>query len=294
MDQKTLNIYKNLEQQIKKIAKHNRQGSFKTKERYLEANKRFCKHLAENFKVQKFCNIQDKHLESYVKHCQERGLSASTIKTDLGAIRFYHDKTEGAKYSLSGNDRFDLAKRSFGGVDRSWTQKEYSAFKEICQKYNQERVLAVATLARNEGLRIHETFKIDRASAENAFRTDYLHIVGKGGKEREVPLSAESKELLKGIVENTERGNKLFVEQGEKTHLVIKQVQNFINRHREQYQADSREHNLTFHGLRHSYAHEQYQNRINQGLTEFQARKEVSQLLGHERDDVTRIYINTK
>ena len=48
---------------------------------------------------------------------------------------------------------------------------------------------------------------------------------------------------------------------------------------------------MTFHGLRHTYAHEKYDEYIRQGYSEYQSRKKVSELLGHHRDEVTKIYL---
>ena len=84
----TKGIYHTLVTQLDKLARHNRQGSFRTKDRYYEAVKRFCAYLAAHSHLQKLENISDKHLVSYVLYLQEQGKSASTIKTDLSAIRF--------------------------------------------------------------------------------------------------------------------------------------------------------------------------------------------------------------
>ena len=83
---KNQNLYFTLEAQLNKLARHNRQGSYRTKERYYMAMKRFCHFLAENYHLQKLSNISGKHLVAYVLWMQEKGLSASTIKTDLAAI----------------------------------------------------------------------------------------------------------------------------------------------------------------------------------------------------------------
>ena len=50
---KNQGIYNSLEAQLNKLARHNRQGSFRTKERYYMAMKRFCHFLAEEFHLQK-------------------------------------------------------------------------------------------------------------------------------------------------------------------------------------------------------------------------------------------------
>lgn len=85
-------IYLNLIDQVVEIYRHNRQGSYKTKERYYEAMKRFCRFLAKTYRLEKFANTGPKHIHAYVDHMKAKGLSTSTAKTDLGAIRFYHDK----------------------------------------------------------------------------------------------------------------------------------------------------------------------------------------------------------
>ncbi|KAB3587131.1 hypothetical protein GAY21_23610, partial [Phocaeicola vulgatus] len=83
--------YKNLMSQVNKVGNHLNQGSIKTRERYHEAVDRFSRHLADRYNLQKFGNVQDKHLRSYIEEMKSKGLSASTIKTDLSAIRMYHD-----------------------------------------------------------------------------------------------------------------------------------------------------------------------------------------------------------
>lgn len=95
-------IYHALLAQLDKLERHNRQGSYKTRQRYYEAMQRFCKFLADVYHLQKLANISGKHLVAYVRHLQENGKAASTIKTELAAIRFWHDKLGEAK-NLSRN-----------------------------------------------------------------------------------------------------------------------------------------------------------------------------------------------
>ena len=66
--------------QLDKLARHNRQGSFRTKARYYEACKRFCAYLAAEYHLQKLENISGKHLVSYVLYLQDTGKSTSTVK----------------------------------------------------------------------------------------------------------------------------------------------------------------------------------------------------------------------
>jgi len=74
-------------------------------------------------------------------------------------------------------------------------------------------------------------------------------------------------------------------------HIAKTELQNFINSHRKFVQDPGSSKPMTFHGLRHTCAAEWYKTLIVQGKTEHQARLQVSQWLGHERDDVTRVYL---
>ena len=84
----TEKIHNNLLAQLDRLFRHNRQGSYKTRQRYYEAMKRFCRFLAEHYRTEKLANIGAKHIDAYSSYMKTRGLSPSTIKTDLAAIRF--------------------------------------------------------------------------------------------------------------------------------------------------------------------------------------------------------------
>ena len=131
-------IYRALIAQLDKLARHNRQESYKTRQRYYEAMQRFCRFLAEEYRLQKLTNISGKHLVDYVRHLQENGKAASTIKTELAAIRFWHDKLGEAKYKLPSNadlaDQAPLERRKLQGTDRHWTPEQFAAFVEQTDK----------------------------------------------------------------------------------------------------------------------------------------------------------------
>ena len=77
----TKGIYHTLVTQLDKLARHNRQGSFRTKDRYYEAVKRFCAYLAVHYHLQKLENISGKHLVSYVLYLQAQGKSTTRCPT---------------------------------------------------------------------------------------------------------------------------------------------------------------------------------------------------------------------
>lgn len=281
------NLYKNLETQFNKVFRHLKVGSFKTRERYAKAFKRFMVYLAKEYRLQKLSNISEKHILSYLNYLQKKGLAASTIKTELAAIRFFHDNLPYAKNTLPTNDALELKRRTFGGVDRTWSNREYNLMVAKAMETGHYDYAAILTLARYAGLRIEECFRIDTNDAEKALETGRLFVRGKGGLTRYVPINRSIEIVLKNALKGVRRGEKLFVRNGDKTHLAMKRLQCFIAYHRKEFT----ENQITFHGLRHTYAHEKYNEFISIGKNEKEARRMVSELLGHHRDDVTRIYL---
>jgi integrase len=91
----------------------------------------------------------------------------------------------------------------------------------------------------------------------------------------------------------TKRGHKLFVPDGVKTDVAIKRYQDFLSKHRSEFRDPENDYNLTFHGLRHTYAAEKFTEFAKIGKSVRQAKFAVSELLGHGRDDVTRIYLTS-
>ena len=285
-------IYETLVSQLDRIARHNRQGSFHTKRRYYEAVKRFCAYLADEYHLQKLSNVSGKHLVSYVIHMQETGKSASTIKTDLAAIRFFHDKMD-SKYLLPTNNELGiiLERRRFGQDDRTWSNEEFNHMLGRALAEDRYDYILALYLARYAGLRIHECFRIDTAIAEEALRENVITIKGKGGKVRTVPINEQIAVAMKTQLTRTNRGHKLLVPDDMPTDRAINRLQFFIMANRGTIQNPDQSHPLTFHGLRHTYAAEKYRELVNGSMGDLDAHFTVSQLLGHERADVTNIYL---
>lgn len=290
---KNSGVYQTLIAQLDKVSRHIRQGSFRTKERYYEAMKRFCRFLAGHYHLQKLANISDKHLTAYVIDMQECGKSAATIKTDLAAIRFYHDMMGETKYRLPSNDELavGLERRRFGQKDRTWSVREFNLFLTTAMADGHEDFSAIACLTWYAGLRIHECFRIDTAIANQALRENAITIKGKGGKVRTVPINESIRIEFKKFLAVTPRGHKLFVPDDMPTHAAIGRLQQYIYQVRPKIQDEGSTRPMTHHGLRHSYAARTYQDLIDSGMSPFNASLRVSQLLGHERSDVTRIYL---
>lgn len=295
--------YINLMTQLNKIAKHSKGISVhKSMKQYYHHMHLFCLFLADHFNLKTLANITDKHVVAYVIERQDEGKSASTIKNDLAAIRYFHDQIPNTRYRISDNQKlkekypeFDLERRTFGGVNRRVTEVEYQALVTLALKSSNTKLALIIQLAREVGLRVHEAVKIDRAAAEKALRSGYLTVKGKGGLVRDVPVPPIAVTILKSAMEQVDRGEKLFVPHHLKAHQVIQQVQDFIRKNRDKVRDP---HNMrpagieiTMHSFRHAYAKEQYEYFIGEGHEPEDAKRKVSKLIGHHRADVTDIYL---
>ena len=288
----TNKIYINLLAQFEKLFKHNRQGSFRTKHRYAEAYKRFLTFLAEVYRLEKIANIAPKHVYTYTDKLVQAGKSAAYIKTELAAIRFWHDQIPNPKFRhLPDNKELNLARRKYGGVDRTWSHREFNLAVAKASELGREDYVTILCLARYAALRLHECFRIDTQTAAVALKTGTLRIKGKGGLEREVPTNLTIEIQLKKMLAVTPRGHKLFVAPDDKTHLAMHRFQNFISRYKSDIQDFDSTRPLHFHGLRHTRAAEWYEEFSEQGMSEKQARLAVAKLLGHGRDDVAKVYL---
>lgn len=172
---------------------------------------------------------------------------------------------------------------------------EYQGLLNIARNSKNPETADIIFLAREQGLRIHEVVRLGHSDAEKAIREDFLTVKGKGGLIRSIPLREQSRTVLQDAMKRVGRGHKLFVGDDEKAHQVIQRVQDFVRNNRQKVldPANTRPQGveITMHSFRHAYAKEQYDRFIQYGMSEKQARFEVSKLIGHSREDVTRIYL---
>lgn len=296
----------NLGAQLEKIFRGASQGSIDTKWRYVDGCERFVKYVANEFKLKKIQNIQDKHLEAYARHMKAQGNADKYIKTDLSAIRYLHRQIPQVKCELmdagKANRACGLGSTPDGRADRSWTEKELSEMKNKAIELGRNKIAEVMEAARSTGMRIDEAASLRRSEVEAALRDNVLHLTNtKNGRPRDIPLSDRAKACLAAAVKEVSRGGYAFCPPDHKVHQFEKSIQNFIYNHRDKFQDIDRTgsgHNLTpedrgaltFHGLRHTFAREEVESRLESGMSREQAYQEVSELVGHSREEITFIY----
>lgn len=310
MTPKQQRIAENLWKQVEKIFDfRNRSQGYRGLERYREGLRSFCKHLAIEYQSKNFRNISNKHLKSFIDVSKEAKVSPKTLKTDLSAIRKLHEKVEDTRYNLGTNEELGYTdKRVTRGIDRAWRDSELHAATSLAHDMRRMDVKWSLSIARHAGLRIEEVTALTKTQLRNALHNGYLELqITKGGIPRDVPVTSAARHVFQEILTYAE-SEKIFVNHGRSHHQAFKSIQNWIGNYRSEFQEsyhhdtkyqkdlgiDQERPNLTAHGLRHSYARDQYEMRVEAGIDKYTARKEVAALLGHGRDDVTRIYLGKK
>lgn len=282
MDEKTLNIYRNLCCQIEKVFKHSRQGSIKTRFRYEDGVEHFAKFLTEVYRKQNMNKIEAKHLQSYVEQMQEIGYSKSYVTTNLSAIRYFIDLIGGDSSRLPSNQELEVNSRSKEdriGNNKAWTVEEIDRFINYSETIGEKRYVDMVKMAFTFGLRIHETARIDKNDLLKALKGGQLTVKGKGGLIRSIPIQDIS--LIERLYKEIPMGEKIFVRNDEKTHHVINSLQVFILRNQDKFRIGNDGTNRSYHGLRHFYAQNRYKKFLGEGYNDKQARLKVAKELGH-------------
>src|SRR5699024_2820072 len=265
----------------------------------------------KEFELRNLRNISNKHLRTFAEHRMRQGKEISTVKGDLSAIRKLHSKIDNARYTLEkdnsklGVKNREVVRNDKNIYDKAWTEQEYNDAREhaLNKGFNDAEVAMRLARTRNGGLRIEEVTSLSKQQINEALRTGHTTIRGKGGIWR--TTYAESKEYRQALIDalGQAKSERVFLKHGRDHKQAIARIRNFINRERHNWSTveydnengggdNGREKSRnTLHGLRHSFAREQYNNRIKKGLTEKQARKEVAKLTGHGRDEITKIYL---
>jgi|WetSurMetagenome_2_1015567.scaffolds.fasta_scaffold20480_3 site-specific recombinase XerD len=154
-------------------------------------------------------------------------------------------------------------------LPKYFTKDECISLKQETLNSKNEKHIAIITLFLNSGLRINELTNLTKENINN----DKIRVIGKGNKEREIPLADKTIEVLNNYF-NSDKYNK---EALTVFNLSIKQIYNIVKKYLNI---------LGFkgspHTLRHSIATRMYEDGADL--------LEIKEFLGHEDISTTQIY----
>lgn len=297
----------NLKGQVRGFFDKCNEGGYGAQDRNMESCLRFAEYLGENTNLQKMKNAEARHLYGYVEFMQNRGLATSTIMTDLSGIRFYYDRN-GCKNELPTNDKLNLGKRETGKYDRAWLPSEIERCYALANLKGRMDVVISMDFMLHFGLRIDEATSLKLTYLKRALNYGELMVTGKGGKQRVITFDEGGKHraIIEKWLSFAEAGGKYptdylicdkkcrSVEKKKKSmqNWLIRMKKQILEPDRDEFTAPGKKpkrDSISFHGLRHTFA-QNYLTELSY-MKPKDAKLKVSQALGHERMEITRVYI---
>lgn len=285
---------RDLNYQLKQLGKNNRDGSYATQSMRAFLLSQMANQLHElGFRCMSVRSLKQKHVQALVDHWQSQDLSTGTIKNRMSALRWWAYKVNKHSVIASNNDHYGIARRQYVSNESKATDVNEGDLQRIRDPY----IRLSLRLQREFGLRREEAIKFIVSYAD---RADHLLLKPswtKGGKTRRIPIrTLEQRQLLDEIAAQAGQGSLIPAEKSyiQQLRIYVRQAMNAHLSH--------------MHGLRHQYAQRRFFEMTGfacpvaggparQALTpaqrqvDHEARRVISQELGHEREQITTIYL---
>jgi site-specific recombinase XerD len=250
-------------------------------------------HLREWTSTKSLKQLDNQRIEAFVSTLQEKvdngELSRKTAENYLSAfnrvieyVNFRLDKNlETVSPKAEG-----LSRGSFVYQDRAVSQETHEKFLSFLSQKEDIKAQALihsVELQRQFGLRLRESLAIKESTIEKALSTGILHLTKEDGtknaREREIEIRNEAqKEALEKAL-GFMKENNLFSLCPTET---LKERYNFAWNIAKEFVRETGE-KFSFHGERHAFA----QQAISEGID----RQTVSTWLGHNRLEITKVYV---
>lgn len=283
-----------LNRDFKLMCQRNRDGSFATQHDRERLLTMVANQLHEDgFKSLRAQGIRTKHIEHLVSRWQAEGASTGTMKNRMSALRWMAEKIGKENIVARDNAAYGIADRRFVTNESKAKELDQGKLDKVSDPYTAMSL----RLQEAFGLRREESIKIQPGWAD---RGDVLVLKStwtKGGKEREIPILNEmQRELLNQAKALANKGSLIPVEMS-----YIDQLNRF--KAQTAFAGIDR-----VHGFRHAYAQARYaeltgwkapaaggptsrQLSPEQKAIDRQARLTISRELGHEREQITAVYL---
>jgi hypothetical protein len=283
-----------LNHQLKQLCRHSREGSFGTQNRRERELTLIANQLhGIGFRGMNSHSLKPKHIEGLVRHWLEKKVAVGTIKNRMAAVRWWARKVNRQNVVARSNDHYGIPNRIF--VTGSSRAKSVSATQ--LEKVRDQHVRMSLELQQAFGLRREESIKFMPSYADHGDHLVLKPSWTKGGKARTLPIRTPvQREVL-------DRAHKLAGKAS-----LIPSNRNYIKQLRI-YEGHTLRAGLSkMHGLRHAYAQQRYEELTGwispaaggppsksfhsaQRDQDQRARLVISQELGHEREQISAVYL---
>mgnify|MGYP003600126699 FL=1 len=278
---------------LRQLCQRNRDGSYNTQADRVRSLSLAARQLREaGFRQMKASSLKGKHVQALLQRWQDEGLSSGTIKNRLSHLRWWAEKISKAGILPADNAQLGVAERRYV-TNISKARELGTGLEQVTDAHVRMSLQLQAAF----GLRREEAIKFQPSYAD---RGDHIALKGswtKGGRERTVPvITAEQRDVLQAAHHLAGTGSLI---PADKTFIQQRHV----------YDGQCKAAGLSnMHGLRHQYAQSRYETLTGwsapaaggppvrtlsdtQRTQDTAARQIISRELGHERLQVTAIYL---
>ena len=237
--------------------------------------------------------LKPKHIDALVERWKGEGLSAGTIKNRMADLRWWAEKINKPSILAKDNDHYSIDRRVYVTNISKAQELDQQKLDVISDPY----VKMSLRLQEAFGLRREESIKFIGAWADHDDKIVLKASWCKGGREREIPIRNEPQRNLLNEVKAFAKGKSLIPA----TLTYVQQLRRYEDH-------TSKAGLCKMHGLRHAFAQQRYYELTGRhapaagGMTSKELTKEEKQLdrqarliisaeLGHEREQITAIYL---
>lgn len=237
-------------------------------------------------------SLRPRHVEALVGHWQAQGLSEGTIKNRMAYVRWWAEKVNRVSAVPRDNTALGIERRVY-----VTNQSKAQALDARAETIPDPRIRASLALQAAFGLRRAESLKFQPAYADRVDRLEIKASWAKGGRARTIPvLTPEQRALLDQVRRLVGNGSLIPADRSYAQHLAC-------------YERAVGNAGLSkLHGLRHAYAQRRYLELTGWAApaaggpcsrqlddarrqVDLEARLQISQELGHEREQITAVYL---
>ena len=281
--------------ELKQLCCNNRDGSYAT-----QANRRdILQKLADDlhnlgYRGMNVRSLKQKHVDALIKQYKSENLSTGTLKNRLAVLRWWADKINRSQVVAKDNAHYDIEPRQLVAKESKAQSLQQTKLENITNPYVKMSLELQAAF----GLRREEAIKL---SPHYADLRDHIQLKAtwcKGGKPRVVPIRTDyQRDVLNRARLLAGRGSLI------PPHLKYVQQMRIYEKHTLKAGLSK------LHGLRHAYAQTRYQELTgwpapacggptSKQLTAEQKEKDlaarliISKELGHEREQISVVYLS--
>jgi site-specific recombinase XerC len=278
---------------LMQLCNRNRDGSHNTQADRRRMLSLISRQLRDaGFRQMRATSLKGQHVDVLLNRWRAENLGAGTIKNRLAHLRWWAEKVEKASAIPADNAKLGIPERRLVTNEDKGRQLG-DALKKVSDPY----VRASLSLQQAFGLRREEAIKLRPGLADRGNRLVLKGSWTKGGRERELPITTPEQKAALALAHQVAGSGSLTPPH--KTYIQQRQT----------YDGQCKAAGLShMHGLRHHYAQARYEvltgwkapavgGPTARTLTPEQraqdtiARQTISRELGHERIQVTAVYL---